>query len=331
LFSRIGMEQMAKGHMVEFGSWERKLQNWYEAIASGVKGALRRFYQRLNRVTGGVPRTLRATFESFGDARAGEAAAGMAYYALFSLFPLTLSLVAIASFVLEREQAVQQTIRLIRQAFPVSQSLIVENIQEVLELRGPLGLIGLIGTLWSASGFFTILTRNVNRAWPGATQRSFWVRRLIALAMIAILFGLLIVSLVATTVLNVISQLQIPLLDSSMIYETPLWPIISTLIPWLPLFILFVALYRWVPNTQVPRSAALLPAFVVSAVWQIGAAIFAWYVSSGLAPYHVIYGSLGTIIALIFWIYLSSWLILIGAHLSATIARNDRKAPTHEQ
>jgi membrane protein len=317
--------------MAETGSREKKLQNRYEEIAGGVKSALRGFYQWLNRVTGGVPRILRKTFESFGEARGSEAAAGMAYYALFSLFPLTLSLVSIGSFVLERPQAVQQTISLIRQAFPVSQSLIVENIQQVLELRGPLGLVGLIGTLWSATGFFTILTRNVNRAWPGATQRGFWARRLIALAMIAILFVLLVVSLLSTTVLNVLAQLPIALWDGATVYDTPVWPVISTLVSWLLTLILFVGLYRWVPNTQVPGSAALWPAVVVSAVWQIGASIFAWYVSSGLAPYRVVYGSLGTIIALIFWIYLSSWLILIGAHLSAAIAGHAQGAPSHER
>jgi membrane protein len=316
--------------MAEFGSWEKKLHNWYEGIASGVKGALRSIYQWLNRATGGVPRILGRTFESFSEARGSEAAAGLSYYALFSLFPLTLSLVAIGSFVLERQQAVQQTIRLITQAIPVSQSLIVDNVQQVLDLRGTLGLIGLIGTLWSATGFFTILTGNVNRAWPSATERGFWARRLVALAMIAVLFGLLVVSLLSTTALNVLSGLQVPLFDSATIYDTPLWPIISTSVPWLFSFVLFVALYRWVPNTRVPRRAALLPALIVSAVWQVGASIFSWYVSSGLAPYQVIYGSLGTIIALIFWIYLSSWLILFGAHLGAAIAWHAREAPDQE-
>lgn len=317
--------------MAEFGSWESKLQNWYERVASGVKGVLGRAYRWLNRATGGVPRILRTTFESFGEARGAEAAAGLAYYALFSLFPLTLSLVAIGSFVLERQQAVQQTIRLITQAIPVSQSLIVNNIQQVLDLRGTLGLVGLIGTLWSATGFFTILTGNVNRAWSKATERGFWARRLVAMAMIAVLFGLLVVSLLSTTALNLLSGLRVPLWDSATIYDTPLWPVLSTLVPWLFTFVLFVALYRWVPNTQVPRAAALWPAVIVSAVWQIGASIFSWYVSSGLAAYQVVYGSLGTIIAIIFWIYLSSWLILFGAHLGAAIAAHAQGAPGQER
>jgi membrane protein len=54
-------------------------------------------------------------------------------------------------------------------------------------------------------------------------------------------------------------------------------------------------------------------------------------VSSGLAPYQVVYGSLGTIVALIFWIYLSSWLILFGAHLGAAISANAQEAPDKER
>lgn len=307
--------------MPDMGSWQEKLHNRFEEMASGVKGALAGIYERLNKVSGGLPQILRHTFQGFGEARGSEAAAGMAYYALFSLFPLTLSLVALGSFVLERQQAADQTIHLIRQAIPVSQSLIVENVQQVLDLRGPLGLVGLVGTLWSASGFFSILTGNVNRAWPGATERSFLGRRLVALAMIAMLFGLLIVSLLSTTALNVLSQLKIPLRDSGSLYDTALWPVLATLVPWLLTLLLFVALYRWVPNTEVPGPAAFWPALFVASVWQIGANVFSWYVSSGLASYQVVYGSLGTIVALMFWIYLSSWLILLGAQLSVAIAR----------
>jgi membrane protein len=304
------------------GDWQAELQKWYDEMVRRVKSGLARTYQRLNKASGGVPQILRHTFEGFGEARGSEAAAGMAYYALFSLFPLTLALVALGSFGLERQQAIEQTINLITQAIPVSQSLIVENVDQVLDLRGPLGLVGLVGTLWSASGFFTILAGNVNRAWPGATERSFLARRLVALGMIAMLFGLLIVSLFLTTALNVLSQLEIPLWDSGSIYDTVLSPSMSTLVPWLLTLLLFVALYRWVPNTKVPGPAAFWPALVVASVWQIGASVFSWYVGSGLASYQVVYGSLSTIIALMFWIYLSSWLILLGAQLSAAIAKH---------
>jgi len=81
-----------------------------------------------------------------------------------------------------------------------------------------------------------------------------------------------------------------------------------------------MALYRWVPNAKVRWSAAFWAALVVALVLEIAANAFAWYLSSGLARYRIVYGSLATVVALLFWIYLSGWIIIFGAHLSAAIA-----------
>jgi membrane protein len=101
-----------------------------------------------------------------------------------------------------------------------------------------------------------------------------------------------------------------------------MWAIGSTLVPWLFVFLLFLSLYRWVPNEHVSWSAAFWAALVVAAAWQIGARAFAWYVGSGLARYQLVYGSLGAIVALMAWIYLGSWLTFFGAHLGAALTRH---------
>lgn len=298
-----------KGTFVKIGAW--------------VEQALSQLYRQGNRLTRGRLGIVRQAIESFGQARSAQSAAGMAYYAFFSLFPLTLFLVAVSSgiFFQDRQRAVEQVISLIRQAIPVSPGLIRNNIEQVLRARGTVGVIGAIGTLWSATGFFSILSANINRAWPEAEPRNFLEQRLVALSMIAILVVLLALSLASTAVLNVLSPWQIPGLESLFLRETLLWRIVTSLVPWIFAFLLFLALYRWAPNTAVSWRAAGWAALIVSLVWQVAASTFAWYVSSGLARYQLVYGSLGTIIALLFWIYLTSWFTLFGAHLSAAIAR----------
>jgi membrane protein len=211
------------------------------------------------------------------------------------------------------------------QAFPISQSLIEENLQQVLRLRGAVGLIGLGAALWSATGAFTVLTRNVNRAWTQASPRGFFGNRLVALAMVSSLAVLLVISLLLTTGLNVLSRLRVPLVNAESLYGTPLWTALSDLVPWFLIFLLFLAMYRWVPNAEVKWSAAFWAALVVALAWEVVADAFAWYVSSGLARYRLVYGSLGAVVALMFWIYLSSWIILFGAHLSAAVARHQQR------
>jgi uncharacterized BrkB/YihY/UPF0761 family membrane protein len=82
----------------------------------------------------------------------------------------------------------------------------------VLELRGAVGIVGLVGLLWSASGVFTVLAYNVNRAWPGAEPRSFLKRRLLGFAMLGTLVLFLGLSLGSSAVLNLLPPNSIPTL-----------------------------------------------------------------------------------------------------------------------
>jgi membrane protein len=282
----------------------------------------RAVYQRANKLSGGSLRILRDTFESFKEARGAEAAAGLAYYAFFSLFPLLIALVAVGSSVLKREQVYQQTVMFVSQAFPASQELIVRNVQRILELRGAVGIFGLIGLLWSATGAFAILARNINRAWRKAEPRSFLESRLVAIGMAGILACFLVLSLFSTTIASLLPRLETPLWGSVSIYETSLWAVLSRSVPWFFSFSMFLALYRWTPSADVRWKAAVVGALIAALAWELVKGGFTWYLGIGLVRYELVYGSLGTVAALLFWIYISSYITLFGAHLSATVGRH---------
>ncbi len=295
--------------------------SWRTALGARAKTA----YRRANDLSGGILGIMRDSIVSFGHARGSEAAASMAYYTLFSLFPLLLALVAGGSYILDSQDVFQEVVDVVSEAFPISRILIEDNLRQILQLRGPVSIIGLCVALWSASGAFTVLTRNVNRAWTRSPPRGFFENRLVALGMVGSLALLLALSLLLSTVLNVLSRLDVPLVDLEFLYGTPAWTALSNLVPWLVIFLVFLALYRWVPNIEVRRSAAVWAALVVALAWELVANAVAWYIGSGLARFRIVYGSLGAVVALLFWIYLSSWIIIFGAHLSAAIARSNSK------
>lgn len=245
----------------------------------------------------------------------------MAYYAVFSLFPLLLILVAAGSLILQGEQPSQRVIDAIEGVFPVSQDFIQRNVERVLELRGPVGVVGLAGLLWSASGVFSVLAETLNRAWEEAEPRNFLESRLVALGMVGGLALLLFLSLLSTTLFSVLPRLEIPLMGGISIYQTPLWTLASQLIPILTGTLIFGLLYRWVPNTDISWSIALKAGLVAAVAWRLVTVAFTWYLGSGLAQYELVYGSIGAVVALMFWIYLSSWITVFGAHLGAGLAR----------
>jgi membrane protein len=289
-------------------------------MADQVKTWFQSLYTQANEWSGGTLQILRSAFERFGETRATQAAASLAYYIFFSLFPLLLVLISLTSSVLRSDQAQQRTISFIQDAVPVSQQLLEQNIDRVLDLRGTVGIIGLVSLLWSASGAFTILSQNINQAWEKSETRNFLGKRLVGLGMIGAIFLLLLLSLTSTTLVNLLPQLTTPLQEFG-INVSNLWSLVARLISWIFTFGMFLALYHWVPNTDVSWRAAAWGATVAGIGWEIAKAGFAWYLRSGLVQYELVYGSLGTVVALLFWIYLSSNVALLGAHISVSVDR----------
>jgi len=273
-------------------------------------------YQEINQAGGGYFRIIRNAVKSFTDKQAAQASAGLAYYTLFSIFPLLLVFVAVGSFFLDRAQVFNTVTQFIQQALPISRAVINENLQEILEKRGSAGLISIVTLLWSASGMFTNLAHNINIAWPGASRRNFLQSRLIGFWMILGLIGLIVVSLVLSWIT---SRLPVMNLEHASPTDLLLLRLVSAFGSWLMIFLLFFMLYQQIPAWHVEWRATFWGALLASLAWKAVAAGFAWYLNSSFGQYQLIYGSLGAIVAFLFLIYLISLITLFGAHLSAAI------------
>ena len=296
-----------------------------ERTKKSLKSNAQARYRYVNRLSLGTLEIFMESVRSFHNARAAEGAASIAYYALFSLFPLLFFLVATGSSLLKNQQVQQQVMALVTESLPTAKDLVQKNIEHMLDIRGTIGLVGTIGLIWSATAVFNALTHNINRAWRNAGRHTFIRGRLMALVIAGSLIGLLLIlSLFLTTAFNLLPQLSIPLLGDVTIYKTLLWRVLSRLVPWLLTYLVFLLLYWWIPNTKVNWSEANWGALVATFAWEINRAGFIWYLNSGLARYQLVYGSLGALVALMVWIYLSSLIALFGAHLSAAIAAHSQ-------
>jgi membrane protein len=287
---------------------------------------LRRIYRNLNTSTGGKLGIINSALNSFVNVRGSQAAAALAYYAFFSLFPLLLVLVAVGSLILVNNP-LQHILDLITNVLPLPQSLIESNIQRVLQLRGSVGVIGLITLIWSASGGLAALVNNINLAWPGAERRGIMQRRLLAFAMILALFLLLILSIVGPPILEIFSQILSPIGLAGIIDNTVLLSLLTNTVSWFLSFLAFLGLYRWLPHTHVRWISAFWGAVLSATALKIATSILTWYLGSGLNRYQLVYGSLGAVIALLIMIYLTSVITLFGAHFASAIQRFLQEQP----
>jgi membrane protein len=295
--------------------------NMRQRLAEKIKAA----YRRLDRLSGSSLEVLVQAIREFNEARAPQAAASIAYYATFSLFPLLLVLIALSSFVLQTQVVERSVLDYLTSALPFSRPLVEKNLQEVLQRRQTLGIIGVIGLTWAASGVFTTLAHNINRAWKEARTRAFLERRLLGMGMVILLVLLVVLSFLGSTLLDLLPRLRMPFITRLAAYGTTFLGLLSSVIPGLFTFIMLLSLYRWVPNTRVEWSAAVGGSLVASILWELIQEAFALYLSSSLFSFQLVYGSLATIIVLLLWIYIAGLIVLFGAHLSAAIAHHSRE------
>jgi membrane protein len=281
-------------------------------------------YGRTNQRLGGIPEILRDALVQFNKARGAEAAASMAYFSIFSLFPLLLSIIAISSLFLESQRIQLQVQELVRLVFPVAPGLIVDNINEVLNERTAFGLTGAVGLVWAATAVFTTLFRNINRAWLRAEPLNVLKARLVGVLFIITLVVVLFLVRIGSALFNLVPELAYLFGENGLLNGGPLYALLSFFVPMTITFLIFLAIYRWVPNAHVLWSEAFWGALLAALGWEISTNIFTWLLTAGMANYQVVYGSLGGIIALLFWIYLNSMIVIFSAHLSAAIARKNR-------
>ncbi len=293
----------------------------FEKIVESIRPS----YEAINARLNGALDILRIAARNFSKARAPEAAASMAYYTFFSIFPLILVLVSFASFVLKSQFIQDQILNYIIDIFPISPELILTNIENVLSKRGTVGLLALIGLMWSASNMFNTISLNIDRAWPNSVAHSFIERRVMGFAIlvglaILVIFLWFINALIKIDFIDrLIVFFKIPILTTS------LWEILALIAPRAFRLLMYWIMFQWLPKASVKPMEALVGAMFTLILSELITFVMNWYLGSQWVRYELIYGSLGRIIALLLWIYFSSFLILFGAHVSSAVAEVTRK------
>lgn len=291
-----------------------------------IRTTIQSVHQRANHRSGGVVDIILTAGKSFDEQHGAEAAASISYYSLFSMFPLLLFLVSILGFFINKIGAPIEIAELITQAIPISRDLVYNNLIQILNARSLVGIIGIIGLMWAASSVFITVSRNINRAWSDASVRNVIQNRLVAFTMIVILLVLTGGWIASTVLFSLVPKIVIPFFGEIDIFQTQTWNYLSNLLPWSLAFLILLGLYFWIPNTQVKWKEAFWGALIASIALNLATRVFTWLMSSGLAAFDILYGSLGTALALLTWVYISALIILIGAHISSAIAQVKRKS-----
>jgi membrane protein len=253
------------------------------------------------------------------DRHLGLIAAGVAFYALFSLFPGLAALIALWGF-LSDPQIVAGEVELLAEFLPENAYALVEAQVKALVAANQSTLgwatgLSLAVALWSARAGVGAMVRGIN-AIHGTETRGGLGHALGALALTGALIGLGVLLLASVVVLPVLLALLPPgpwtgLVPGFARWGTSIFAVLAAI----------ALIYRYGPNRPGRRTAWITPGVVLSALlWAATSVAFSEYLAN-FGNYNQVYGSIGAVVALLTWFYLGSYFVLAGAAFNAELDR----------
>ena len=240
-------------------------------------------------------------------------AAQLAYFFLLSLFPLLIFLVTLVPYLPISEVDILGFFD--DYAPGESMDLIKNSLEDIMQKDGKLLSFGLLATVWSASNGINAVVMAFNRAYRVEETRSFIVSRLMA---IFLTFAMIFVFLVALILPVFGKEIGSWLFANFGLKEEFLyvWNMLRWVISILILFIVFLGLYWIAPNKKLTCVSGIPGSIFATGGWVLVSLGFSYYVSN-FASYTATYGSIGAIIVLMNWLYLSAYIIINGGEINA--------------
>ena len=256
-------------------------------------------------------------------------AGAIAFYMLFSLFPLFLAMILVLGFVLGPEAEHEELAVRLAETLPISSEYISETMHSVVKARTITGLASVLGLFTAATAAFGAIRKGINAAWGISQTRPFIKERMIDFALVMGAGLLMIATLFSAPVLGVLREITIILAPETMYFTNFVWALAPSLIFPVFAFCICTVLYRYLPNTQV-RMAQVWPGALMAAIALTGAnEALVWYFGTFPLAYNVVYGSVGAIMALLTWAYLSAIILLFGALITASYSQYAASLESH--
>ena len=285
-----------------------------------ARGSLKNFLRDLRDLAS--IRALKATVQEFQRDDTLGIAAQLAYYLILALFPFILVLVSLLG-TFGSEELASEVLGYFQQVMPEQAYEIIKDFTDNIisgKAEAPgLFTFGILFTIWAASGAFAALINALNRAYDVQETRPFWKVRGIAILMtlglsVLILIGVLLLVLgpqIGEAIANVFGLERTFLV----VWEVARWPVAL-------FFMMFTValLYYFAPDVDQPFRWITPGGLIGVVLWVLASVGFNFYVSN-FGSYNKTYGSIGAVIVLLLYLYISSLTILFGATLNATLVR----------
>lgn len=283
--------------------------------------SVRRRLEQVRRI-----RVVDVLVRAWGDFSRGDGsvyAAAMTYYVLLSLFPFLIFVVSVFGLVARDPEVQERVVAEVIDQLPPGVNLDTQIESVVSGVAGAnsglLGLIGIMGSIWTASAVFGAMRRALNRAFNVPQARAFIHGRLRDIASIFVVVLLITTSLVLTATLRIVHAVASDWFGDWLVNLG--WWVISVLAPLVVSFTVFMLIYRWIPNHTLRARDLWIGALISSLGFELGKNLFSLYLAS-FGQYDEVYGALGGAMAFLFFVFIMSNLVIFAADVNSEVAKD---------
>ncbi|HIX43503.1 MAG TPA: YihY/virulence factor BrkB family protein [Candidatus Kurthia intestinigallinarum] len=302
VFDKVKMLQIEKKHLQDVHKPQYDLSTW--------KGFIQGFIQKVTQ----------ADLSGMG--------AQLAYFFLLSLFPLLIFVMTLVPFLnLPQEQVYTMMKELLPEQV---YSLIGDTLKDVLENRnGGLLSVGILATLWSASNGVNALIKSLNQSYGKAETRPFIIARSMSVVFTLVLILLVVVALILPVFGSQIGHFLANTIGLGEQFGA-IFDKFRILLPPLVIFCGLVFMYWLGPNMKMYLRSAIPGAIVSTVCWLVISYVFSIYINN-FSNYSATYGSIGGIIILMLWLYITGMVLMIGGLVNAIMQERKEQIDTRRR
>lgn len=266
---------------------------------------------------------LKRTYREFNDDIGTDLAAALTYYSVLAIFPGLIALLSLVGLVGQAQESVDIILEIFA---PLVSTETLDRLEEpLMDLANSQGVgvglvIGVLGALWSASGYVGAFSRAMNRIYEVEEGRPWWRMRpmqlVVTVSTVLLCAAALVILIVSGPLAESIGNAIGVGNDLVVAWDWAKWPVLAVIV-----MVVVALLYYATPNVQFTRFRIIsVGAFVAIVVWLVASVGFAFYVAN-FSSYNKTYGSIAGVVIGLLWIWITNVALLFGAELDAELER----------
>ena len=253
-------------------------------------------------------------------------AASIAYYALLSFFPFLLLIFSILGSITDDENDRIAVLTFVFRYFPTQLDFVNNQLLAFRDTRVELGVAGALALIWASLGVFGAVTSGVNEAWGVERQRSFWKHRLVSFLMLVAAGGVMIIGLLLVGAVEVAQASSFGVMLARFGWLGVLQTLTADYLATILLIVGVGLVYYFIPNAKIRFRDVWVGAALTGVLWRLAFDGFSWYIGANTSM-RMIHGSIAAVVVFLFWVYISSIILMYGVEFTAAYARLRRHRP----